>query len=66
MSSKFFNDQIISQIIDISKLAGIEIMKIYKTDFSVKIKSDHFFEINLDEISSLRKITGIVDVIRTN
>ena len=41
MSFKFFNEQVISQIKDISKLAGIEIMKIYKTDFSVKIKSDH-------------------------
>ena len=41
MSSNFFNDQIISQIKDISKLAGIEIMKIYKTDFKVNIKSDH-------------------------
>ena len=39
---------------------------IHHNDQKIKIKSDHFFEINLDEISSLRKITGIVDVIRTN
>ena len=38
MSYKLLNDQTISQIKDISKLAGIEIMKIYKTDFSVSIK----------------------------
>ena len=41
MSYKLLNDQTISQIKDMSKLAGIEIMKIYKTDFSVSIKSDH-------------------------
>ena len=39
---------------------------IHHNDQRIKIKSEHFFDINLDEISSLRKITGIVDVIRTN
>jgi len=41
MPSKLINDQIIGKIKEISRLAGNEIMKIYNTDFSVYIKSDH-------------------------
>ena len=41
MSFKFLNDEIITKIKDISKLAGIEIMKIYETNFNVSRKSVH-------------------------
>ena len=50
-----------------NKKGDCEILfNIHHNDKKIKIKSDHSFEINMDDISSLRKITGIIDVIRTN
>ena len=58
-NSKFFFEKINSGDSEL-------FFKIFHNNYNVEIKSDKLFEFNFDEISNLKKIKGVLEVLQIN